>query len=306
MVRAVLLALAALCLTACGSTGGPVTSPSPPSTPPPSPAEPLSGAQLRYRLVDELGRPWFCDPDEYPVGRDELAAMRERFGEIEADGATIGAIRSRLDLTGVVGELTDDQRLAIYREWKVLNAIALEPIGNGRYRFDLLTRPLGAADEGRRTAGTIDEHGSIVVEQQVAAGEPICPICLAPATLISTPDGPRPVTELRPGDPIWTTDGSGLRVRATALLVGSVVAPPAHRLVELVMADGRSVRASPGHPLADGRAIGDLRAGDTVDGSTVVAANLIASGPTTSDVLPSGPTGMYWADGILLRSTLRP
>jgi len=304
MGRAVLLALVTLLVIACQGATGPSASPLP--TPSPSPGEPLSEAQLRYRLVDELGRPWFCDPDEYPVGRDELSAMRERFPEIEADAATFGAIRERLDLAAADVELTDDQRLAVYREWKMLAAVVLDPIGGGRHRFDLLTRPVAGAADGQRAAGTIDERGVILVEQRASAGEPICPICLAPETLVATPAGSRRVTELRPGDPIWTTDEAERRVAVTVLAVGSVGAPPAHRLVELVLADGRVLSASPGHRLADGRSIGELRVGDAVDGSTVASAALVASGPATYDVLPAGPTGMYWADGILVLSTLRP
>lgn len=306
MGRVALLAFVMLMVLACQGATGPSASPVPTSSPSPSPGEPLSAAQLRYRLVDEIGRPWFCDRDEYPVGRDELAAMRERFAEIEADAATFEAIRQRLDLAAAGDELTDDERLAVYREWKMLAAVVLDPIGNGRQRFDLLTRPPAGAADGQRTAGTIDERGTIVVEQQAPAGEPICPICLAPETLVATPVGPRRVVDLRTGDPIWTTDESDRRVAVTVLAVGSVGAPPAHRLVELVLADGRALRASPGHRLADGRSIGELRVGDAVDGSTVASAGLAASGPATYDVLPAGPTGAYWADGILVLSTLRP
>jgi len=297
----VLLALAAFLAAGCL---GPGTEPSP-ST---SPAQPLIVAQLKYRLMDELGRPWFCDPDQFPVGRDEMASMRERFPEIEADPETLDAILARIGLVPRDRELTDDERLAIYREWKALNAIVLEPRAEEgvAYRFDLLTVPAPGAADGMRSAGYVDDRDRIFLEQQAPAGEPSCPICLAPSTLIATPDGPRPVAHLRAGDPIWTTDPTGRRLAATIRAVGSVAVPPAHRLVELVLADGRSLRASPGHPLADGRPIGSLNIGDPVDGSVVASAELVASDPSTVDVRPSGPTGFYWANGIVVRSTLQP
>jgi hypothetical protein len=51
--------------------------------------------------------------------------------------------------------------------------------------------------------------------------------------------------------------------------------------------------------------VGDLRSGDPVDGATVVSADLEAyDGGATFDLLPSGPTATYWANGILLASTL--
>jgi hypothetical protein len=73
-----------------------------------------------------------------------------------------------------------------------------------------------------------------------------------------------------------------------------------------VLADGRELFASPGHPLADGRALGAVTTGDQVDGATVVSATRVPYGyGRTFDLLPAGPTGTYWADGIALGSTLR-
>jgi hypothetical protein len=65
------------------------------------------------------------------------------------------------------------------------------------------------------------------------------------------------------------------------------------------------VRASPGHPLADGRPVGSVGTGDRVDGATVVSATLEAyGGGRTFDLLPDGPTGIYLADQVPLGSTL--
>jgi hypothetical protein len=63
---------------------------------------------------------------------------------------------------------------------------------------------------------------------------------------------------------------------------------------------------SPGHRLPDGRRLGDLRPGDPVDGGAVASAALKTyDGGATFDLLPSGGTGTYWANGIQLASTLR-
>ena len=71
------------------------------------------------------------------------------------------------------------------------------------------------------------------------------------------------------------------------------------------LTDGRVVRASPGHPLADGRRIGDLHVGDALDGSAVRSV-LLVSYPdgATFDIAVSGPTGVYLSGGIALASTL--
>ena len=259
-------------------------------------------------LIDELGPLWYCDPDFYPVQReDELAAALERWDEVVADAEAFEGITAAFDLDPA-GDFTDEQQLDVYRAWKVLNAIALDPIGNDTYRFDYLAQPAGGAADGTRTAGTITAGGEVTVEQQASAGEPICPICLARGTLVDAPGGPLPVEGLRIGDPVWTLDARGAaRVRGTVVAVGSTPAPAGHRVVRLVLADGREVTASPGHPLADGRPLGELRAGNVLDGSIVVAAELVAySGARTYDLAVSGPSGIYFVDGIPLGSTLRP
>jgi hypothetical protein len=72
----------------------------------------------------------------------------------------------------------------------------------------------------------------------------------------------------------------------------------------LSLADGRTVVASPGHPRADGRTIRDLQPGDRYDGSVVASTIVVPYAGATWDLLPSGPTGTYFANGVLLGSTL--
>ena len=82
---------------------------------------------------------------------------------------------------------------------------------------------------------------------------------------------------------------------------------PAMRLrYHLVLADGRAVLVSPGHPGLDRHPVGGLRVGDEYDGDTVVvsADRIPYDGSRTFDLLPSGGTGIYWANGIELGSTL--
>lgn len=137
-------------------------------------------------------------------------------------------------------------------------------------------------------------------------GEPLnCPICLAAGVRIATPTGDVPVEDIMVGMPIWTTDLRGRRILGVVMETGRSPVPATHRVVRLTLADGRSVLASPGHPTVDGGTIGELEAGDRLDGSVVVDATLVPYfGGATHDILPSGPTGAYFADGVLLGSTL--
>ena len=299
--------LAAL-LGGCGAfDGSPAPSGGPTPTIPPIGGGPLKTGQLRLMLIDSLGPLWYCDPDEYPVsqGTEQERAL-ERFAEMQAEGEIFRAIAADLDVD-VRGALTDAEKLAIYRIWKVALAVQLDPIGDDVYRFDYLAQPVGGAAEGLRTAGLINARGLIQIEQQAAAGEPICPICLARGTLIETPAGAMAIEDLRLGDPIWTLDGRGRRVAGTVIALGSTVAPPSHRLIRLVLTDGRSVSASSGHPLADGRTFGALAVGDIVDGSAIVAVDSVPyGGGETFDLAVSGATGVYLSQGVPLGTTLKP
>ena len=281
------------------------TEPSPSSSSSPRPGGPLTVAELRFALIDRLGPLWYCDPDFYPVARaDESDQAVERYDEVRSDASVFTTIATQLGMN-VAGPHTVDQKLALYRAWKQLNAIALEPVDGGRYRFDYLNVPAPGATEGRRTAGTIGADGSIMVEEQAAAGEPMCPICLARGTRIATPDGEVTIEAVRVGMRVWSIDAEGRPIVATVVRVGQTPVAASHQVVRLVLDDGRVVRASPGHPLADGRLLAEIRPGDTVDGATVVVATLEAyGGGSTFDLLPNGPTGVYFADGIGLGSTL--
>ena len=62
---------------------------------------------------------------------------------------------------------------------------------------------------------------------------------------------------------------------------------------------------SPGHPLTDGRVAGDLKTNDILDGARVRTVDLVGyAGGATFDLLPGSATGFYWANGILIASTL--
>ena len=129
--------------------------------------------------------------------------------------------------------------------------------------------------------------------------------CLPASAEILTPAGEVSVASLAIGDEVWTQDVHGTRIAASLLAVRATPVTGAHHLVEVALADGRTVRGSPAHPAADGRLLGALLPGDELDGSTVVAVVERAyEGDATWDLLPAGPTGVYWSDGVLLGSTL--
>ena len=129
--------------------------------------------------------------------------------------------------------------------------------------------------------------------------------CLSADAQIATPDGDRAVSALRPGDRVWTLGATGERMATTILRVVPQSPFESHTLVEVTLSDGRVVRASAGHPDARARRLGDLRVGDLLDDTRITTIRRIAYPDPTWDLLPAGATGVYWADDVLLGSTLR-
>ena len=260
---------------------------------------PLTIDQLKFQVIDRVGPPAFCDPDFYPVARlgGEQASATAAYPQIRADAELYSAIVAHEGLPA--GDLTDAQKLTLYRAFKKLRAITLTPSGDG-YAFSYTVDVTFL-----HAMGVVRKDGAVTALTTTPGARPNCPICLAASTMIATPDGPRPVTGIGPGTMIWTRVGDGTRVAMPVLEVGTTPVPPGHVMVHVRLADGRELWASPGHRLADGRQLGTLAVGDVVDGSRVSGWELVPYlEGRTYDLLPAGPTGLYWANGILLASTL--
>jgi hypothetical protein len=309
------LGAVAIGLLACGAAGlagcstleailpgqpAPTALPGSPSPTPPPIGPGLSATEIKYFLIDRLGEPFFCDPDYYPVARaDESDLASAWFDQADKSGEELQSILRQLGLLGPTG-LSAEQLLAAYREHKRLTAINMSPMGEG-YRFEMR---ISEGEAGSLLVGTIDRAGRIEIESEETSFN-TCPICLDGGTRIATPDGELAVKDLKVGMLVWTLDNSGARVAAPILRTARVRVPVGHRMVHLVLDDGRELLASPGHPLADGRRLGAILAGDRLDNSRVVLTELVGwEGSYTYDILPSSETGLYYANGILLDSTL--
>ncbi len=288
-VAIVLFAVA--CGSAAGGGGGPV-------------GTPLTVDQLKFKVMDAVGVPLFCDPDFYPIARlgGEETNADTYYPQIRADAELYSAIVAHENLPP--GDLDEAQKLTLYRAFKRLRALILTNNADS-YAFEMRVRSQSAQTSVELVDGSVRVDGVVTVASRKPSGMPNCPICLAAATLISTPAGDIRVTDIRAGMLVWTAAGDGSRIAAPVVEVGSIVVPSGHLMVRLRLADGRELLASPGHRAADGRPLGSLAVGDELDGSTITLWELVPyNGTRTYDLLPDGPTGSYWANGIPLSSTL--
>jgi len=292
--------------------------PQPQVTPPSRhvPIVKLEQPELRYRLIEHFPYVHYCDPYCIPMcrrdgqGEDALRAFRELK---EKDPATFAAILQHAGWKGKT-EFSNADKGAIYGQYlKLSGSVRLEPAEAG-YKFELAdNEPLPGPSrngvpsrtQGYRIEGVIVPPDKITVLRKTPAWVG-CPICLARGAKIDTPNGPVAVENLRPGMLVWTLDRKNERVAAPVLQVSAVPVPVGHRVVHLVMQDGRELWVSAGHPTADGRSVGQLQAGNSYSASVVLKSEIVSyAGEKTYELLPAGDTGFYWANGILLGSTLK-
>lgn len=261
----------------------------------------LSPTELKYKVLEKFPDFFFCDPDFYPVAHDdELSLAQEQFTTLQANPEEFQAILKHNNLSGLT-TFTDEQKLLIYRDHKRLNAIYFKLVDD-KYQFQIRTGSEGG--QGSNITGTIDGRGSIEIQKQ-EQGFLTCPICLAMGTLIDTPHGAVTVENLQAGDSVWTANEAGIRVLGIILRTTRVPVPVTHQVIHVVLSDGRQLWASAGHPTTNGKMLGSLKINDLLDGAHIIKIErLHYKGTATYDLLPSGDTGFYWANGILMGSTL--
>ncbi len=118
----------ALLAVACGSVdgtggGGPVGSP-------------LTIDQLKFKVMDAVGVPLFCDPDYYPIARagGEEASADTYYPQIKADPELYSAIVAHEHLPS--GDLDEPAKLTLYQAFKRLRALVLTQNGDS-YTFEI-------------------------------------------------------------------------------------------------------------------------------------------------------------------------
>jgi hypothetical protein len=259
--------------------------------------------QLEYKLLDKYQNVFWCDPDYYPVARigQEQQNALAQFTAIQSNQPEFSAILAQLKLANKT-DYTDADKLLIYKEHKKLIYAAQMTAGDNGYRFELRV----GTGQGEHITGSITNSG-VILETKREASVNTCPICLTAGTLIDTPDGQIPVEQLVKGMSVWSVDDSGNRIAAGIIKTAATPVPLYFQAIRIELSDGRTVTASPGHPTADGKAVADYQAGDMLDGARVLKADRFTyESAMTFDFLPDSTSGLYWANKIILKSSLRP
>src|SRR5579859_5310530 len=102
----------------------------------------------------------------------------------------------------------------------------------------------------------------------IHCGHCMC-VCSAPWTPIDTPDGPRRIADLRAGDLVYSVHRGQMAIVPLARVGRRAVF--GHAVVRVTLEGGAVIEMSAGHPTADGRSFGGLRAGDPLGDARIVA-----------------------------------
>lgn len=126
------------------------------------------------------------------------------------------------------------------------------------------------------------------------------PICLSPDTRIRTSGIQKQIKDIQVGSIVLSDDKKPAKV----IKIGKTEVKN-HQILEVTFNDGTILKISPGHPTADGRKFKDLKLGDIVDNRMISnIKKIVYQYKYTHDILPDSETGNYYANGILVGSTL--
>jgi len=281
-----------------------MSSPTPnpsPASPSPTPAGADQEWTLRYRLLDHYPNFAYCDPDYYPIAR--VGGEQAKADDWWPRNNTTPEARAILAHNHYSEPLDAEQRLTAYRDHKRLTIVQMTRTTGG-YEFTLSISTLDKGLPDATVNGTVSDAGT-VSERSRTPRPGGCPICLESVTAIATPNGAIEVSRIQPGDQVYSVDASGRRVTVSVARVARRETPGPHLMLRLALADGRVLVAAGAHPAADGRPLRDLLSGERYDASPILSTDYVeSSAPTTFDILPAGASGEYWANGILVGSTL--
>lgn len=133
-----------------------------------------------------------------------------------------------------------------------------------------------------------------------------CPKCLSKQTLIDSPKGAKQAAEIKIGDLVWSKNENGEKISVPVIKISKRDVTNKASLLKVTLSDSRNIIVSPNHPTADHTLFKNLQIGQALDNAKIVKMEVILyTDQFTYDLLPDSSTGFYWANGILVGSTLK-
>ncbi len=145
----------------------------------------------------------------------------------------------------------------------------------------------------------IEKSKEVKVKNSVYYGSKGSPCC-SKDTKIMTQYGEVSISDINVGDIVLSSGG----VLVSVIQINKIPVLN-HNVLSISLSDGTILEISPEHPTADGRIFSNLKVGDLIDGRTVKSVELVPYKYShTYDILPDSPTSTYYANGVLIGSTL--
>lgn len=126
--------------------------------------------------------------------------------------------------------------------------------------------------------------------------------CIVEGSLVETPDGSRPIQDLKVGDEVWSRGRDG---RARVGRITRVLPARAFRYLRITFTDGSALCATAPHPIATPEGwipAGQLAAGRMVDGPKTVASIESIYSPTRVFDLEVEPDANFVVAGVLVHN----
>ena len=162
------------------------------------------------------------------------------------------------------------------------------------------TTTTGGATTTTTTGGATTTTGGATT---TTGGATTTTTCLPFDVEIKTLTAQKRVSDIKVGDIVLSDGGKPARV----IRINRVVVGKTHKIMKISFTDGTVLRGSLRHPTADGKMFGDLKVGDSVDGKIITELKLLpyTNHNYTYDILTDSRNGNYYADGVLIGSTLK-
>lgn len=133
--------------------------------------------------------------------------------------------------------------------------------------------------------------------------QPSCevPNCCSADTRIRTSSVDKRIQDIKEGDLVISDVNKPVKIIKT-----NKIEVKKHKILFVRLNDGTVLEISPEHLTSDGKKFKNLKLGDVIDGRLVVEIKLKNYNyKYTYDILPDSGSGNYYANGVLIRSTLK-